>query len=58
MDCFVAGQCVPAGRVGKLFAYLRWASKEDLLADAMDRYGAHVEDVDTGDVELTSLLWE
>lgn len=36
--------------LGKSSAYLRWPSKEDLLADAMDRHGAHVEDVDTGDI--------
>lgn len=34
--------------LGKSSAYLRWASKGELLADGFDRYGAHVEDVDTG----------
>jgi AcrR family transcriptional regulator len=37
-------------RIGKSSVYLRWESKTALLVHALERYGAHVEDVDTGSV--------
>lgn len=36
--------------VGKSALYLRWPGKVDLLVSAFQRSGAHVEDVDTGEV--------
>jgi AcrR family transcriptional regulator len=35
-------------QMGKSSVYLRWETKGDLLVHALERYGAHVEDVDTG----------
>lgn len=34
--------------IGKSSLYLRWEAKGDMLADALERHGAHIEDVDTG----------
>lgn len=45
----VAGVARQAG-LGKSSAYLRWPSKAELLAYALDRQGTHVQDVDTGTV--------
>lgn len=35
-------------RMGKSSVYLRWETKGDLLVAALERFGAHVEDVDLG----------
>lgn len=35
-------------QMGKSSVYLRWETKGDLLVSALERYGAHVQDVDTG----------
>jgi AcrR family transcriptional regulator len=36
--------------IGKSSLYLRWENKGEMLAAALERHGAHIEDVDTGEM--------
>jgi AcrR family transcriptional regulator len=44
------GSVAKRARMGKSSLYLRWSTKGELLADAFDLFGAHVEAVDTGNI--------